>query len=110
MSRPKPKSSGLGNHPLTPPAEQTTKSTARKYRHKVTFYQDQKDTARVRGALRARMPDPDAPTTLSEFIHRAVMAEVQRLETEHNDGNPFPAVDAGIMARGRPVGEVTPDA
>ncbi|GIL29557.1 ParB family protein [Actinocatenispora comari] len=39
------------------------------------------------------------PTTISELVERAVRQEVERLEAEHNDGQPFPAV-VGRMRTG----------
>jgi hypothetical protein len=43
--------------------------------------------------------------TLSQFIHKTVMAEVERLERKYNDGQPFPAVGARELPQGRPMGE-----
>ena len=39
------------------------------------------------------------PTTISELVERAVRQEVERLEAEHNEGQPFPAV-VGRMRTG----------
>lgn|GEM_PF-3962246 len=39
------------------------------------------------------------PTTISELVERAVRQEVERLEAEHNGGEPFPAV-VGRMRTG----------
>ena len=36
--------------------------------------------------------DGGAPTTISELVETALRLEVERLEAEHNDGAPFPAV------------------
>src|SRR5690606_34071687 len=46
---------------------------------------------RVRGAI---LPTngSEGPRTLSQFIHRAVMAEVERLERTYNNGRPFPPI------------------
>lgn len=120
MSRPEPRRSSLSTrHPAAPAAPQETapeapaqqgaegdsagRAKARRTRHKVSFYQDPEDTARMRGAILHTMPHEGA-RTLSEFIHRAVMAEVQRLESVYNDGNPFPPLDAGELPQGRPMG------
>lgn len=115
MSRPSPRQSGLtGRGPIKPPQSPhdaptsaqvagAASSKPRKYRHKVSFYQDSEDTARLRAALLAQMPQPGAARTLTQFIDRAVMAEVQRLERELNDGKPFPGVEAGEGPRGRPL-------
>src|SRR5699024_1780290 len=53
----------------------------RKYRHKVSFYQDAEDTDRMRGALVGTMPY-EGSRSQSKFISDAVMAEVARSE-EH---------------------------
>lgn len=76
-----------------------------KYPPKVSFYQDPEDTARVRGALRGVMNQPGAATNMSQFIHRAVMREVERLEAEYNGGQPFSPAQAGEVPRGRPAGQ-----
>lgn len=76
-----------------------------KYPPKVSFYQDPEDTARVRGALRGVMNQPGAATNMSQFIQRAVMREVERIEAEYNNGNPFPPAQAGDVPRGRPMGD-----
>ncbi|GAA4200278.1 hypothetical protein [Actinocatenispora rupis] len=39
------------------------------------------------------------PTTISELVEQALRQEVERLEAEHNDGVPFPAV-VGRMRTG----------
>lgn len=76
-----------------------------KYPPKVSFYQDPEDTARVRGALRGVMNQPGAATNMSQFIQRAVMREVERIEAEYNNGKPFPPAQAGDVPRGRPMGD-----
>ena len=37
---------------------------------------------------------------LSQFIHKAVMKEVERVEAEYNGGKPWPAVKANDMPQG----------
>lgn len=75
-----------------------------KYRHKVSFYQEREDTDRVRGAILHTMTT-EGSRTLSQFIHKAVMAEVERLERKYHNGQPFPAVGARELPQGRPMGE-----
>lgn len=75
----------------------------RKYPAKVSFYQDPADTDRVRGAILHTMTT-EGPRSLSQFIHQAVMAEVERLEHKYNDGQPFPSVGARELPQGRPMG------
>lgn len=131
MSRPTPRKTSLGRlSPVDPapqastPAETTSPATSttppapaepapapasesvgerRKYRHKVSFYQDEEDTARVRAAI-LHTNHLEGPRSLSQFIHHAVMAEVRRLEERYNDGEPWPGVAARELPQGRPMG------
>lgn len=79
-------------------------SSGKKYPPKVTFYQPQEDTARMRGAFR-HTDREEGDRSLSDFIHKAVMAEVERRERKYNGGKPFPDLEAGSIPRGRPMGE-----
>lgn len=124
MTRPTPRKSSLaGSSPVTPPqpaaqadpvpaasvpASPATATRAvapkpaegkKKYPHKVSFYQDPEDTARVRGAILYTMTT-EGNRNLSQFVNRAVMAEVERLETKYNNGEPFPSVGAREMPQG----------
>lgn len=83
------------------PAEEEGK---RKYRHKVSFYQDTEDTARMRGALLGTMPY-EGSRSQSKFISDVVMAEVERLEAKYNGGKPFKPVGPKELPQGRPMGE-----
>lgn len=128
MSRPAPRKSSLaGANPITPPAAQPatqapsapapaapatglTSETAapsgpapKASRPKVSFYQDVDESKRMRGALLHTLAT-EGPRTLSEFISRAIMTEVERLEAKYNDGRPFPPVAAGEIPQGHPVG------
>lgn len=133
MSRPTPRKTSLGRLSPVDPAPQATTSTpaetapppvtsttptapvdpapapaepvgeGRKYRHKVSFYQDEEDTARVRAAI-LHTNHLEGPRSLSQFIHHAVMAEVRRLEERYNDGEPWPGVAARELPQGRPMG------
>ena len=87
-----------------PAAAAATAKAKPKYPPKVSFYQDPEDTARVRGAILHTMTTEGA-RNLSQFIHQAVMAEVERLETKYNGGQPFPPVEARGLPQGRPMGE-----
>ena len=80
-----------------PAAEEPVKK--RKYPHKVSFYQDMTDTDRVRGAILHTMIS-EGNRNLSQFIHKAVMKEVERLEAEYNGGQPWPSVKANDMPQG----------
>ncbi|GAA2026976.1 hypothetical protein GCM10009720_03330 [Yaniella flava] len=78
-------------------------NSPRKHPNKVSFYQEPQDTARLRGAVLHTMI-PEGHRSLSQFVIRAVMKEVQRVEEKYNDGDPFPAVAAHEMPQGRPQG------
>ncbi|WP_186293202.1 ParB family protein [Brevibacterium aurantiacum] len=58
----------------------------------------------MRGALLATQHH-EGYRSMSAFIAAAVMAEVQRLETTYNGGQPFPQVSAKGGQLGRPMGE-----
>lgn len=80
---------------------QNPETAPRKHPNKVSFYQEPEDTARLRGAVLHTMV-PEGHRSLSQFVIRAVMKEVQRLEEKYNGGEPFPAVAANEMPQGRP--------
>ena len=133
MSRPKPRKTSLArlsptDPPIqapTSPSQQATGASAaaasppmatepasgvvepvgerRVYRHKVSFYQERDDTARVRAAI-LHTNHLEGPRSLSEFVHHAVMTEVERLERKYNGGEPWPGIGAGELPRGRPMG------
>lgn len=90
--------------PSAPAAKAPKSGGERKYRPKVSFYQDPEDTDRVRGAILHTMTT-EGHRNLSQFIHHAVMAEVERLEQKYNGGKPFPGVGARDLPQGRPMGE-----
>ncbi|MGO1568937.1 MAG: ParB family protein [Brachybacterium sp.] len=116
--KPRKSSPFAGGSPVNPPAPASDQSLAReertsapaaassgkKYPPKVTFYQPQDDTARMRGAFR-HTDREEGDRSLSDFIHKAVMAEVERREQKYNSGKPFPDLEAGNIPRGRPMGE-----
>lgn len=89
------------------PLDETPAAAAKprsKYPPKVSFYQEREDTDRIRGAIMHTIPY-EGTRTLSQFISKAVMAEVERLEAKYNDGQPFPRVGARELPQGRPMGE-----
>lgn len=85
-------------------AYERTSRRRSKYPPKVSFYQDPEDTARLRAAILYTMA-AEGHRNLSQFINRAVMAEVERLEAKYNHGQPFRPVIAGDLPQGRPMGE-----
>lgn len=125
MNRPSPRKSSLsGSSPLAPPppetpeapttlttpeapaaahvtrkAEEPSPSDKKKWRHKVSFYQDPADTDRVRGAILHTMVQ-EGNRNLSQFVNDAVMAKVEELEAKYNHGAPFPAVGARELPQG----------
>ena len=122
-SRPSPRKSSLsGSSPVAPPpaetpetkptpaaapaaanvtrkAEEPSMSGKKKWRHKVSFYQDPADTDRVRGAILYTMTT-EGNRNLSQFVNDAVMAKVEELEAKYNHGEPFPAVGARELPQG----------
>lgn len=85
--------------PATPKLAPEKPEQKRKYPPKVSFYQNTEDTDRVRGAILHTMIS-EGNRNLSQFIHKAVMKEVERLEAEYNGGKPWPAVKANDMPKG----------
>ncbi|MDN5803018.1 MAG: hypothetical protein L0H26_00265 [Microlunatus sp.] len=87
------------------PAEQPARPRrASQSKHKLSIYQDPDDTARLRAAYRHTLA-ASTDRSFSDFINRVLMAEVERLEAQHNGGQPFRGVGAGEIPTGRPVGE-----
>lgn len=85
--------------PVTRQAEEPSTSGKKKWRHKVSFYQDPADTDRVRGAILHTMVQ-EGNRNLSQFVNDAVMAKVEELEAKYNHGEPFPAVGARELPQG----------
>ncbi|SJM51383.1 hypothetical protein CZ771_04750 [Actinomycetales bacterium JB111] len=135
MKRPAPRKSSLaGSNPITPAEAPTSEPEAvaqqakapstneapevtnaqapaaeqpkakRKYPPKVSFYQDPEDTDQIRGAILHTMTT-EGSRTLSQFINKAVMAEVERLKIKYNNGQPFPPVGPRDLPQGRPMGQ-----
>lgn len=75
------------------------KQPGKKYPNKVSFYQDPTDTDRIRGAILHTMVS-EGNRTLSQFMQKVSMAEVERLEAKYNGGKPFPGVKAGDLPQG----------
>ncbi|MFC5931530.1 hypothetical protein D6T64_04150 [Cryobacterium melibiosiphilum] len=88
----------------SPAAEPATTGSGKKYPHKVSFYQDAADTARIRGAI-LHTQVSEGSRSLSQFIDHAVMEKVAALEAKYNGGEPFPAIGARELPQGRPMGE-----
>ena len=85
-------------------ASPAIKQEGKKYPHKVSFYQDPDDTARVRGAI-LHTQVSEGTRSLSQFISQAVMDKVEELEAKYNNGEPFGPIGARELPQGRPMGE-----
>ena len=83
-------------------AEDTDAQQERPKVKKVSFYQAVDESERMRAAL-MQTHHVEGSRTLSEFIARAVLAEVERLERQYNDGKPWQPVAAGQLPQGRPL-------
>lgn len=70
---------------------------------KVGFYQRPEDSARARAAFSWTRPQ-EGHRSFSDFIAAAVMREVQRLEARYHAGEPWPAMEAGELPTGKPLG------
>lgn len=77
-------------------------SEKKTYPPKVSFYQSREDTARMRGAILATRAE-EGYRSMSDFLHAAAMAEVERLEAKYNSGEPFPPIEADRGHAGRPL-------
>lgn len=84
----------------TPSRQTATRSTKQQ---KVGFYQHPEDAARMRGAF-SKTNGEEGDRSLSDFIQKAIMAEVERREKLYNNGQPFKAVQPGEGLIGRPQG------
>lgn len=70
---------------------------------KVGFFLPADEADRARAALvNTFAPNQEGPRTFSDLIRRGLLAEVERLERQYNDGEPWPPVQAGQVPTGRP--------
>lgn len=79
------------------------KKPAKKWRHKVGVYMEPELTDRMRGAIMYTIPH-EGTRTISEFINGLVERELERLEAEYNNGEPFPPLGPREVPQGRPMG------
>jgi hypothetical protein len=70
-------------------------------RERVTTYQDGRLRARAREAYRATS-HLEGDKSWSDFVERAILAEVTRRQAVHNDGRPY-AGDETPLSLGRPL-------
>lgn len=69
---------------------------------KTGFYIDRDLDSRMRTTMLATMA-MEGHRSLSEFVCRAVLYEVARLEARYNDSGPFRRANGAIVQRGRPL-------
>lgn len=70
---------------------------------KISFYIDSDLNERMRSTLLRTMAS-EGHRSLSEFVSRAVLYEIVRLEARHNGGASFTRVEDAQIPRGRPLG------
>lgn len=106
VRRPQPEEathSAPKEEPAQAPALKRKAAQAAPKQQKVGFYQHPEDAARMRGAF-SMTNGQERDRSLSDFIQKAVMAEVERREKLYNNGQPFGAVLPGEGLVGRPKG------
>lgn len=88
--------------PAATPAPAPAKEAAAK-KEKVGFYQIPEDSERMRATYRKTSGD-ELDESLSDFITKAIRAEVERREAAYNGGQPFElsADDGRKLKAGRP--------
>jgi hypothetical protein len=69
---------------------------------RASFQIPQQLLAEIRDAVIA-LSGPPERLTMARFAEEAFRHELERLQTGHNDGRPFPSTD-GVVRVGRPVG------
>lgn len=69
---------------------------------KVSVYLDRELDERMRAALLHTMV-AEGHRSLSEFVARALLHEVARLEARYNSSGPFVVAGVGELRRGRPM-------
>jgi hypothetical protein len=90
-----PSKEAAGAAPATPPKPPKRRTT-------VTFYLTDAMRNRARAAYR-QTSFKERDSSWSEMINKALLAEVQRREREHNDGEKFVGNDDPLTP-GRPIG------
>ena len=69
---------------------------------RASFQIPQQLLAQIRDAVIA-LSGPPERLTMARFAEEAFRHELERLQTDRNDGRPFPSTD-GVVRVGRPVG------
>ncbi len=77
-------------------------SKAGKAQPKGAFYADEDVLERIRAAwFHTPTTAPEREASFSDFLREAALERMQRREKTYNEGNPFPFVPSGKIARGR---------
>jgi hypothetical protein len=84
------------------PSTTVTPATTKRQRTTITFYLSDSLRNRARSAYRATS-FAERDGSWSEMLTKALLAEVERRELEHNDGKPFSASEEPLTP-GRPIG------
>ncbi|MGG6382437.1 ParB family protein [Paenarthrobacter sp. NEAU-H11] len=66
-----------------------------------TPYYTEEQAGQVRAAFVAAGKTEEGDASVSDFIVRATMREVKRLQRKYNGGKPWPPVKAGELRRGQ---------
>lgn len=91
--------------PVAAPATQPSAAESeKKWRNKLSVYQDRDLTDRLRGAIIYTIPQ-EGPRSVSDFVNALIVRELDRLEAQYNEGKPFPPVGPKGVPQGRPMGE-----
>ncbi|MGO1408645.1 MAG: ParB family protein [Brachybacterium sp.] len=70
---------------------------------KVGFFMPAEEADRARAALvNTFAPNQEGPRTFSDLIRRGLLAEVERLERQYNNGKQWAPVQPGQVPTGRP--------
>ena len=73
-----------------------------KVQPKGAFYADEDELERIRAAwFHTPTTAAEREASFSDFLREAALERMQRREKTYNEGNPFPRVPSGKIARGR---------
>ena len=97
----KPSNAGRGR-PKAVPAPAPISETSEGGRSAITTYLSQSARQRARATYRATS-HLEGDTSWSDFVETAILAEVERRESEHNSGERY-AIDQTPLSPGRPLG------
>lgn len=97
-----PPPSPAKEEPAAPVATSKGANRAGKAQPKGAFYADEDVLERIRAAwFHTPTTAAEREASFSDFLREAALERMQRREKTYNDGNPFPFVPSGKIARGR---------